>query len=244
MQAAKRAGRTTAQGTIGSYLHMGGKIGVLVEVNCESDFVARTDDFQKLISNILAEIEKAGDAASEAWLKDPNGPVQPLVAAAIAKLGENMAVPRFVRFADRGFVGQYIHMGGKIGVQVEFGGVTPEIAAREEFQTLVKEIAMQIAASSPQYATREAVPAAILEKEKSIYRAQMESSGKPANVIEKIVEGKLGSFYSQVVLTDQPSIRDPKLSVADVIAAANKALGGQVHITRFARLKVGEAAAA
>jgi elongation factor Ts len=170
--------------------------------------------------------------------------VQPLVAAAIAKLGENMAVPRFVRFADRGYVGQYIHMGGKIGVQVEFGGVTPEIAARDEFQTLVTEIAMQIAAASPSYASRTEVPADALEKEKSIYRAQMESSGKPANVIEKIVEGKLGSFYSQVVLTDQPSIRDPKLSVADVVAAANKALGGQVHITRFARLKVGEAAAA
>jgi elongation factor Ts len=242
--AAKKAGRATSEGLIGNAVGASNTSGILVEVNCESDFVARTDDFQKLISNILAEIDKAGDAASEAWLKDPNGPVQPLVAAAIAKLGENMAVPRFVRFADRGFVGQYIHMGGKIGVQVEFGGVTPEMAAREEFQTLVKEIAMQIAAASPSFASRTEVPADALEKEKSIYRAQMEGSGKPANVIEKIVEGKLGSFYSQVVLTDQPSIRDPKLSVADVVAAANKALGGQVHITRFARLKVGEAAAA
>ena len=93
---------------------------MLVEVNCESDFVARTDDFQQLIANIIAEIEKAGDGANDAWLKDPNGPVHPLVAAAIGKLGENMAVPRFVRYAGKGYVGQYIHLGGKIGVQVEF----------------------------------------------------------------------------------------------------------------------------
>ena len=162
------------------------------------------------------------------------------VAPVIAKLGENMAVPRFVRYAGRGHVGQYIHMGGKIGVQVEFGGVTPEIARRDEFQTLVKEIAMQIAAASPAYASRDAVPADVLDKERSIYRAQMENSGKPANVIDKIVEGKLGSFYQQVVLPDQPSIRDPKMTVKDVVGAANKALGASVTVTRFARLKVGE----
>ena len=101
---------------------------------------------------------------------------------------------------------------------------------------------MQIAAASPQYISRAAVPSAALEKEKAIYRAQMEGSGKPANVIDKIVEGKLGSFYSQVVLPDQPSIRDPKMSVADVINAANKATGGQITVNRFARLKVGESA--
>jgi len=152
-------------------------------------------------------------------------------------------VPRFVRYMGKGYVGQYIHLGGKLGVQVEFSGVTPAVAAKDDFVTLVKEIAMQIAAASPSHATRAEVPADALEKEKAIYRAQMENSGKPANVIEKIVEGKLGSFYSQVVLTDQPSIRDPKMSVADVIAATNKSLGASIAVTRFARLKVGEAAA-
>jgi elongation factor Ts len=164
------------------------------------------------------------------------------VAPVIAKLGENMGVPRFVRFAGTGYVGQYIHLGGKIAVMVEFAGVTPAISGREEFTALVKEIAMQIAAASPSYATRDEVPAELLEKEKSIYRAQMENSGKPANVLEKIIEGKLGSFYRQVVLPDQESIRDPKMSVRDVLAAANKTLGASVSVTRFARLKVGEAA--
>jgi elongation factor Ts len=240
--AAKKAGRATSEGLIGSRLSSDGSAGVLVEVNCESDFVARTDDFQQLVQDIITEIEKAGDGAGQTLLTDPNGPIQKRLAAAIAKLGENMAVPRFVRYAGKGYVGQYIHMGGKIGVQVEFAGVTPEVAKRDEFATLVKEIAMQIAASSPAYVSRAAVPGELLDKEKSIYRAQMETANKPANVIDKIVEGKLGSFYKQVVLRDQESIRDSKLTVADVLAAASKTLGAQVTVSRFARLRVGEGA--
>ncbi|MGE3177542.1 MAG: translation elongation factor Ts [Vicinamibacterales bacterium] len=238
--AAKKAGRATSEGLIGHWVSDDHQEGILAEVNCESDFVARTEDFQTLITDVLAAIRTAGPAATDAWLKDPAGPIGQRVAAGIAKLGENMGVPRFVRYAGQGYVGQYIHLGGKIGVQVEFSGVTPAVAGREEFSTLVKEIAMQIAAASPTYPSRGAVAADVLEKEKSIYRAQMEGSGKPANVIEKIVEGKLGAFYAQVVLPDQPSIRDPKQTVSDVIAAANKALGASLAVTRFARLKVGE----
>jgi elongation factor Ts len=242
--AGKKAGRATKEGVIGNRLSANHSSGTLVEVNCESDFVARTDDFKQLVQDVLSEIERAGDRAGEAWLQDPNGPIYKLVAAKIAKLGENMAVPRFVRYSGTGFVGQYIHLGGKIGVMVEFSGVTPPVSARDEFTTLVKEIAMQIAAASPAPAvavSRDQIPADVLEKERSIYRAQMEDSGKPANVIDKIVEGKLGSFYSQVVLLDQPSIRDPKLAVRDVLAQANTSLGASVAVTRFARLKVGEA---
>src|SRR5947208_16189278 len=243
--AAKKAGRTASEGLIGNWLSDDRSTGILVEVNCESDFVARTNDFQQLVKDVLAEIRKAGDAATDAWVKDPSGPIQKRVAAAIGALGENMAVPRFVRYAGKGYVGQYIHaVGGKIGVQVEFGGVTPAIRDREALAPLVKEIAMQVAAAnpSPLYVSREQVPADAIEKEKSIYRAQMEQSGKPANIIEKIVEGKLGSFYQQVVLPEQPSIRDPKTTVAQLIAAATKAIGAPISVTRFARLKVGESA--
>jgi elongation factor Ts len=151
-QAAKRAGRATAQGTIGSYIHLGGRIGVLIEVNCESDFVARTDDFGNL----------------------------------------------------------------------------------------VKEVAMHIAAADPKWVRREDVPAEAVEKEKAIYRAQMESSGKPANVIDKIVEGKLGSFYSQVVLLEQPTIRDASLTIAQLVAQATAKTGENIQISRFVRFRVGE----
>jgi elongation factor Ts len=238
--AAKKAGRVAKEGLIGHRITDDHSSGILVEVNCESDFVARTDDFQQLIADLIVAIEARGESADAAWLEAPDGPVKKRVAATIAKLGENIAVSRFVRYAG-GYVGQYIHMGGKIGVQVELGGVTPAIRGRDELETLVKELAMQIAAASPGYLSREAIPGDVIEKEKSIYRAQMESSGKPANVIDKIVEGKLGSFYKQAVLTDQESIRDPKMTVKDVLAAAAKTLGTPVTVTRFARLKVGEA---
>jgi len=125
-------------------------------------------------------------------------------------------------------------------VQVEFTGVTPEIGTREEFTTLAKEIAMQIAAASPMYASRAEVPADILDKERAIYRAQVEDAKKPANIIDKIVDGKLGSFYKQVVLVDQESVRDPKMTVKDVLAGASKALGATIGVSRFARLRVGE----
>jgi elongation factor Ts len=242
--AAKKAGRTANEGLIANTVAADHSSGILAEVNCESDFVARTPDFVQLMADVLAEIEKAGDAANDAWLKDPQGPVIKLVAPVIAKLGENMGVPRFVRYAGHGYVGQYVHLGGKIAVMLEFAGVTPAISGREEFTALVKEMAMQIAAASPLYATRADVPADLVEKEKAIYRAQMENSGKPANVLEKIIEGKLGSFYKQAVLPDQESIRDTtgKTIVKDVLAAANKSLGASVSVTRFARLKVGEAA--
>jgi len=242
--AARKAGRATSEGLIGHRVSADHRNGILVEVNCESDFVARTPDFQQLITDVITEIERAGEAATERWLADPNGPVQKRVAAGIAKLGENMAVRRFVRFtADTptSYIGQYIHPPGKIGVQVEVSGVDPSLAGREEFVTLVKEIAMQIAAASPSYVARSAIPTDILDREKSVYRAQMEGQGKPPQVLDKIVEGKLGSFYSQVVLPDQASIRDPKMTVANVLAAAAKTLGAPVTVTRFARLKVGEA---
>lgn len=241
--AAKKAGRATNEGLIAHKVSADHHSGILVEVNCESDFVAATEDFKKLMTDVIADIEHAGAEATEGWLKDPNGPVHQKVAAVIGKLGENMAVPRFVRYSGHGYVGQYIHLGGKLGVMVEFGGVTPAAAGREEFTAFVKDIAMQIAAANPSYVSRTEVPADLLEKERDIYRDQMKASGKPANIIEKIVDGKLGAFYAQVVLPDQPSIRDPKMTVADVLAQANKALGAQIVINRFARLKVGETAA-
>jgi elongation factor Ts len=244
--AAKKAGRATSEGLIAHRVAADHTAGLLVEVNCESDFVARTPDFQQLMNDVLDLVEQAGDGATDAWLQDPDGPVKKRVSATIAKLGENMGVSRVARYTGD-YVGQYIHtVGGKLGVQVDFSGVTPAVRDRDEFKGLVREITMHIAAASPspQYVTREAVPADVLDKERAIYRAQMESSGKPANILDKIIEGKLGSFYQQVVLLEQESvIRETKPKVKDVIAEANKALGAQVAIKRFVRMKVGEAPA-
>jgi elongation factor Ts len=240
-QAAKRAGRATAEGLIGSHVSADQRAGVLVEVKCESDFVARTPDFQALIKDVADDIARAGDAASPAWLADPAGPVQGRVKAAIAKLGENIGVDRFVRLSGD-VVAVYIHLGGKLGVLVELAGATGAAAQHEAVQTLARELAMQVAAASPQYASRAEVPAEILEHERAIFRGQLEGQNKPANVIDKIIEGKLGAFYQQVVLPDQASIRDPKVSVAQMIEQASKAAGASLSVRRFARMKVGESA--
>jgi len=242
--AAKKAGRATSEGLIGYRVAPDHSSGTLVEVNCESDFVARTPDFQQLMNDVLDLVDQAGDGATDAWLQDPEGPVKKRVAVTIAKLGGNMGVSRVVRYTGD-YVAQYIHsVGGKLGVQVEFAGVTPAVRDRDELKSLAREITMHIAAAnpSPQYVTRDAVPVDLLDKERAIYRAQMESSGKPANIIDKIVEGKLGAFFQQVVLLEQESvIRETKPKIKDVVAEVNKALSASVSIARFARLKVGEA---
>ncbi len=241
-KAEKRVGRTASDGVLATWLSSDHTAGMIVEVNCETDFVARTDDFQALVKFILDQAVAAGDGATTEWAKDPSGPIQPSIQPVIAKLGENITVSRIVRFAGRGIVTHYVHLGGKIGVLVEATGVDASQADNEALKALLKEIALQVAAAMPVYLTRADVPADVLEREKNVYRGQMADSGKPANVIEKIIEGKLGSFYEQNVLVDQPSIRDPKVKVSQMVADAAKAIGAPVSISRFARVRVGEQA--
>ena len=150
------------------------------------------------------------------------------------------AAKRAGRSTGQGFVGHYIHMGGQVGVLVEVGCETDFVARTDEFQHLAREIAMHIAAANPRCVTRDEVPSEDIEREKAIFRAQFEASNKPAHVIDKIVEGKINSYYQQIVLLDQPSIRDPKVSIGDLVTAAVAKLGENITIARFARLKVGE----
>ena len=158
----------------------------------------------------------------------------------LRKKGLASAAKRAGRATSQGVVGSYIHTGGKVGVLVEVNCETDFVARTEDFQGLVKELALHIAAADPRYVSREEVPADLLEKEKEIYRAQFADSGKPPAVVEKIVEGKLGSFYAQIVLIDQPSVRDPNVTVSQLIAQASAKTGENITVSRFARFKVGE----
>jgi elongation factor Ts len=241
-QVAKKAGRAMKEGLVGVRLNAAATDGVVAEVNCETDFVARTPEFQALVDTVTSDLLAAPSTEDPQALAAADGTVGQKVAEKIAKTGENMAVTRAARLTGDGLVGSYLHLGGKIGVLVELQGVPAAARTSDAVQTLVRELAMQIAAASPSYATRDEVPASVIEQEKNIYRAQMENSGKPANVIEKIVEGKLGSYYGVAVLPDQPSIRDPKTTVTQVIAEAGKAIGGPLRVSRFVRFKVGESA--
>ena len=181
----------------------------------------------------------AGMMECKAALKEANGD-QAEALTILRKRGLAQAAKKVGRSTSEGVISSYIHMGGKIGVLVEVNCESDFVARTEDFQAMVKEVAMHIAASAPLYARREDVPAEVLEKERAIYRAQMEASGKPANVIDKIIEGKINAYYEQFVLLDQPSIRDPKVTIGQVVTAAIAKLGENVAIPRFARFKLGE----
>ena len=181
----------------------------------------------------------AGMMECKAALSDANGNMDDAITV-LRKRGLAQAGKRAGRATAQGLIGSYIHMGGKIGVLVEVNCETDFVARTDDFQNLVKEVAMHIAAADPKWVRREDVPAEAVEKEKAIYRAQMENTGKPAAVLDKIIEGKLGSFYSQSVLLDQPSIRDNSVSIAQLLALASAKTGENIQVHRFVRFRVGD----
>ena len=189
----------------------------------------------------LRESTGAGMMECKAALQEANGDIE-AATTVLRKRGLAQAAKKSGRSTSEGLIGSYIHMGGKIGVLVELNCESDFVARTDDFQNLLKELALQVAAANPTYVRREDVPAAVLEKERGIYRAQMESSGKPPQVIDKIVEGKLASFFEATCLVDQVSIRDSKTTVGQLIQAAIAKLGENVSVARFVRFKVGEQA--
>jgi elongation factor Ts len=182
----------------------------------------------------------AGMMECKAALQEANGDIEEATTI-LRKRGLAQAAKKSGRTAREGLIGSYIHLGGKIGVLVELNCESDFVARTDDFQTLLRELALQVAAANPEYVRREDVPAETLDRERAIYRAQMEGSGKPPQVIDKIVEGKLASFYEQAVLVDQPSIRDPKTTVSQLLQAAIAKLGENIEVARFVRFKVGDA---
>jgi elongation factor Ts len=189
----------------------------------------------------LRERTGAGMMECKNALTETGGNIEEAITV-LRKRGLAQAAKRSGRATRQGMVSSYIHLGGKVGVLVEVNCESDFVARTEGFQTLVKEIAMQIAAADPKYVSRDQVPAGEVEKEKEISRAQFSGSNKPAEVIEKIVEGKLGSFYERVCLLDQPSIRDQAVKVHQMVAAAVAQTGENISVSRFARFKLGELA--
>ena len=187
----------------------------------------------------LRDITGAGMMECKAALTEANGDIE-AATTILRKRGLAQATKKAGRSTNEGLIGSYIHMGGKIGVLVEINCESDFVARTEDFQNLSKEIAMHIAAASPQYVRRDEVPGDVLERERGIYRDQVKD--KPAQVVDKIVEGKLNSFYEQVCLLDQPSIRDPKQTIGQLVQAAIAKLGENISVARFVRLKVGEGA--
>lgn len=250
-KAAKKADRETKEGLVHAQI-VAGKTGAMLELNCETDFVARGTDFVAMVEGLTGQMAAAapGSPVSAAWLLeqpffgDKAATVQAGLAALIAKLGENMKLARAVRYdlQGHGLVYAYIHPGARVGVLIETRCAKGETAARAEFVQVTRDMAMQVAAAQPRFVGRAEADQAEIEKEKEIFRAQMESSGKPAQVIEKIVEGKIDKFFNETCLLEQPFIKDQDRKVSDLLAAVGKELGDTIGVARFTRYALGEGA--
>ena len=235
--AAKKAGREASDGLVESSVEPGGRLGVLVEVNCETDFVAKTEDLQGLVDKVIARVkENGGEGLGEA--------MKEAVSEAISKLSENIVVTRGERYGlpegAAGRISSYIHPGGSIGVMVDLRCRGEEVAQKTEFAEAGRDLAMHIAASSPLYLERGAVPRTVIDSERAILIAQAKDSGKPENIIEKMVEGRVNKYLKEVCLMDQPFVKDPDQTIKAWLAAHSKGLGEELEISRFLRYQRGE----
>ena len=233
--AAKKQSRIAAEGLVGSFVCKECATGALVEVNCETDFVAKTDKFKALVSDVAEQVAKKNPADVDELLKQPffkdeSTTIEQMVTAATAEIGEKISIRRFVRY-EGGIVESYIHMGGKVGVLVQAEG-TPN-------EEVIHDVALQIAAASPvapEYVRREEVDPSHLEHEKEILIAQARNEGKPENIIEKMVQGRIVKFYKEVCLLEQAFVKDADVSVGKMIEQKAKGL----NIVRFTRYKMGD----
>ncbi|GAB4445244.1 MAG: translation elongation factor Ts [Anaerolineae bacterium] len=243
--ASKKASREANDGLVSAHISADGLLGVLVEVNCETDFVARTEDFQAFVAAVVQQVANQAEAANvetllaAPFMGDSNKTVAEKLTETIAKLGENMVIRRVARFelpAAGGMLDSYIHTGGRVGVLVDVAGGS---AGDSKFAGLVHDIALQIAAASPRYVSPADVPAEAIEAEKAIYQAQLAEDKKPDNIKERIIEGKLKKWYEEVALVEQPFVKDNDLTIAKLLEKVGKELGGEIKVRRFARFELG-----
>ena len=233
--AAKKASRIAAEGIVAAKIE--GKTGALVEVNCETDFVANGDQYKAFVAEV-ADYVVANDVKTNEELIEAK---KDATIAATAKIGEKIAIRRFAKFvaSENGLVESYIHMGGKVGVLVEIEGCTCEKA-----KELAHDVALQVAAGKPLYLCAEEVPAEVIEKEKEILLAQIENdeklASKPEMVKVKMVEGKINKYYDENCLLKQSFVKDPSLTIEKVVAAAGKEMGKELTVKRFVRFEMGE----
>ncbi len=237
--AAKKSGRIAAEGLVVSVKDDAKKVGVVLEVNAETDFVAKNEKFVNFVNDVALTIINENPADMDALMacKCANSEmtVEEELREKILTIGENMKIRRFERM--EGDLVAYVHGGGRIGVMVQFN---TDLADKAEFDAYAKDIAMQIAAVTPQYLNESEVPAEVVEKEKEILTVQAMNEGKPANIAEKMVAGRIKKFFKDVCLVDQQFVKDSEKSVAQYTADTAKALGGSIEIVKFVRFEKGE----
>ena len=242
--AAKKAGRIAAEGLVMSAVSDDRKRGAIVEVNSETDFVAKNENFVDFVKNVAAQTlasnaETVDDLLTEKWIADPSTTMQDVLTQMIATIGENIGIRRFQRYDVSGTgrtVVDYVHGGGRVSVMLMLDTDTVTDAVIEAG----RNVCMQIAAMSPQFVDRAGVPEEYLAKEKEILTQQTMAEGKPANIAEKMVEGRLNKALKEICLVDQEYVKDGELSVGQYLDSVAKAVGGKIAVAKFVRYEKGE----
>lgn len=242
--AAKKAGRVASEGLVVTALSDDGSVGCLVEINSETDFVAKNREFQDFCNQVAQVILNAAPAdlgGLSAEKMDDGRSVEENLKDRIAKIGENMAIRRFTRYSGEGVkVASYIHMGGKIGVLLKVACPTAGPVEKTEFQELIKDLTMHIAAARPLFLSREDVAADVLEREKTVYREQALESGKPEKIVEKIVQGRIEKYFGEICLLEQAFVKDTDIKISDLVEKSRVEIGEDFEIRRFVRYELGE----
>ncbi|MFT3989867.1 MAG: translation elongation factor Ts [Luteolibacter sp.] len=244
MKAATKTDRAANEGVITSRVSDDAKSGILLEINCETDFVSRNENFQGFVTEIADTVSASKAADLDAALAVQKGDLNigDFVKAKVVELGENIQFRKYVRFdaAPGGVVVSYIHMGGKVGVLLEVGTTQEETASKDAFKELIKDLTLHIAAAAPKGLSREDIPQAVVDAELEIYRARLAESGKPANIIENILKGQIGKFFAESCFLEQAFVKDPNVTINKLVEESGKALGDTITVTRFVRFGLGE----
>ena len=239
--AAKKAGRVAAEGLVKTHISEDNKTAGIIELNCETDFVAANEEFVNVATRVAEMASTTTSTTVEEFVAekfDDNATIQETLTALIAKLGENMTVRRFAKFVvNNGVVESYIHGGGRIGVVVELASDSDNTEVLKE---VAKDVCMQIAAANPAFLSREDVDQEALDKEKEIYRVQALNEGKPEKIVDKMVEGRIQKYYKEVCLLDQAWVKDGDKSISKYLQEKSKEVGSPITINKFVRFERGE----
>ena len=239
--AAKKASRIAAEGLVAFAIREDGKNAAIVEVNSETDFVAKNEMFQTYVANVAAQAAATSATDMDAFMEEPWGPdpsvtVRDALVAKVSVIGENLQIRRFDKIQTEGYIGSYSHGGGRIGVLVEMSCASVSDAVREA----AKNVAMQVAAMNPKFISRDDVPAEYLAKEKEILMEQASKENKPANILEKMVEGRLSKSMKEICLLDQIYFKDDEKTVGQYLKAVSKECGAELAVKRYVRYETGE----
>ena len=243
-KAGAKADRAANEGIISARVNADATAGILLEINCETDFVSKNENFQAFVhevADVLAAVGAPDHAAAQAI---PHGgySLEDYVKAKVIEVGENLQFRKYIRYdaAPGGVIGSYIHMGGKVGVLIEMGTTKPATAASETFRELLKDLTLHIAACAPKGLSRNDIPESIIENEKDIFRARLTAEGKPANLIEKIIPGQLSKFFAESCFLEQGFVKDTDITVTALLETKGKELDDTLTVTRFVRFGLGE----